>query len=92
MDRSYDLILKAHVQEHEIATKYGVGVAGRLFQGSSGTKTLVESGLKLPKLLKGMLDSIARNCLQHDSDKTSKIETVDHVFSGKTNIYFHKLH
>ncbi|CEJ05264.1 hypothetical protein RMCBS344292_19209 [Rhizopus microsporus] len=91
MGRSYDLILRAYVQEHEIVTEYSVGEAGRLFEGSSGTITLVESGLKLPKLLKVMLDSIARNCLQHDSDKTSKIETVGYVFFAKANTYFHKI-
>lgn len=91
MDRPYDLILGSYVQEHEIATEYGAGEAERLFHVSSGARTLIENGLKFPKLLKDMFDSIARNCLEHDTDKTSKIETAGYVFSGKTNIYFHKI-
>ncbi|KAG0169458.1 hypothetical protein DFQ30_003643 [Apophysomyces sp. BC1015] len=56
-----DLILRSQATDHYAPYEYGAGESGWYFGGIGCSKILIESGIKLPKVLKDMYDDIARN-------------------------------
>jgi hypothetical protein len=75
MGRRADLILRRD------ETEFGCGEAGRLFEGVNSTKTLVERGLKSPKMMKDMRDDLLSKT---PVSKHRQIKTIGYIHSGLT--------
>ncbi|KAG2175299.1 hypothetical protein INT44_007787, partial [Umbelopsis vinacea] len=77
MGRRGDLLLQKGTAE------YGCAEAGAKFDGPNGSKRMVESGLKTPKMLKDMLNNLAIICQQEEA-RVVGLRTVGFILSGLT--------
>jgi hypothetical protein len=75
MGRRADLILRRD------ETEFGCGEAGKMFEGINSTKTLVERGLKSPKMMKDMRDDLLSKT---SVSKHRQIKTIGYIHSGLT--------
>ena len=70
MGRRGDLLLQKGMAE------YGCAEAGAKYEGPQGSKRMMESRLKAPKMLKDMLNNLA-TMVQQEEDRVVKLRTVD---------------
>ncbi|KAG9287625.1 hypothetical protein G9A89_023975 [Geosiphon pyriformis] len=75
LGRRGDLIIR------KISTEYGCAEAGKLFQGEKGTKLLCEKGLKTPKMLKDIFNSLCA-AVDRDEQKVRKLESIGFLHAG----------
>lgn len=62
--------------------EFGGAEAGRTYKTDKGTKWLVESGLKLPKLLKDMIVQLASNA-EWSTPVLRNLKTIGFVHAGE---------
>ncbi|KAG1474789.1 hypothetical protein G6F56_000140 [Rhizopus delemar] len=75
------LVLRSLSTEHDAPYEYGAGESDRSFGGVDCSKTLIESGIKLPKILKDIFDDIARHA-GLNKGKLTRLETVSYITAG----------
>jgi hypothetical protein len=76
MGRRGDLLLQKGMAE------YGCAEAGAKYEGPQGSKRMMESGLKAPKMLKDMLNNLA-TMVEQEEDRVVKLRTVGYIHSGR---------
>lgn len=76
------LMLRSQATDHDAPYEYGAGESGWYFGGVGCSRTLIESDIKLPKVLKDMYDDIARNAALN-VNKQAKLEIVGYITAGK---------
>jgi hypothetical protein len=69
MGRRGDLLLQKGIAE------YGCAEAGAKYEGPKGSKRMMDSGLKAPKMLKDMMNNLALMC-QNEEDRVVNLRTV----------------
>ncbi|CAG8501792.1 11713_t:CDS:10 [Paraglomus brasilianum] len=75
MGRRGDLIIrKGHLE-------YGCSEAGKNFDGKNGTKIIKEGGLKMPKMLRDMLNDLCE-AVEMQECKIRKLETIGFIIAG----------
>ncbi|KAG2177125.1 hypothetical protein INT43_007781 [Umbelopsis isabellina] len=60
--------------------EYGCAEAGSKYEGPRGSKKMIESGLKAPKILKDMINNLVALC-QHEEDRVVKLRTIRFIHS-----------
>lgn len=80
-----DLILRTTAE-----LEFGGGEAGRIYKSEKDTKWLLESGMKLPKMLKDMLAQLAAE-VNWSKRTLRELLVVGFVHDGKRNTHYPSL-
>lgn len=83
--RKCDIIIRSSEVPHSTIKEYGAGKVGALLD-VHGNKILRESGLKLPKVLRDMLNDLYAMG-DHNPEKLRQLETIGYIHFGMS--YMH---
>src|SRR5262249_4841747 len=70
---------------HGRTLEFGGAEAGRFFDGENGTKWLVESGLKLPKMLRDMFVGLCER-VSWRPEVVRRLETIGYIHGGMPEV------
>lgn len=79
-----DLIFRTYQNNHEVPYEFGATEAGPKNEDVYGTKTMVEGYIKLPRILKDMLDDLISR-VNHDHH-SSQLRTIGFITAGLSNV------